>query len=121
VPREPDDGQADRQADGRRAAEIVALIRTGIARDGRYTPPWMAKLAHDSDEDIASIGVGTGDLRGADKKYATDDKLQAWIRNAPSIKPDTKMPTWDGVIDEYAPLMQYVRQLGREANELARN
>jgi mono/diheme cytochrome c family protein len=66
-------------------------------------------------------GVGIGDLRGADKKYATDDKLQAWIRNAPSFKPDTKMPTWDGVIaeNEYAPLIQYVRQLGREAGALA--
>lgn len=62
-------------------------------------------------------GVGVGDLRGAHKKYPTDDKLQAWIRNAPSFKPDTKMPTWEGVIadNEYAPLMQYVRKLGQDA------
>jgi mono/diheme cytochrome c family protein len=62
-------------------------------------------------------GVGVGDLRGAHKKYDTDEKLKAWIRNAPSFKPDTKMPTWDGVIadNEYAPLMQYVRKLGQDA------
>lgn len=35
--------------------EIAFLLRTGIARDGRYTPPWMAKLPHLSDEDLASI------------------------------------------------------------------
>ncbi len=62
-------------------------------------------------------GVGVGDLRGAHKKYATDEAMLKWIRNAPSIKPDTKMPTWEGVIaeSEYAPLMQYVRKLGQDA------
>jgi mono/diheme cytochrome c family protein len=62
-------------------------------------------------------GVGVGDLRGAHKKYATDDAMKAWIRNAPSFKPETKMPTWEGVIadNEYAPLMQYVRKLGQDA------
>ena len=35
--------------------EIAFLLRTGIARDGRYTPPWMAKLPHLSDEDLASV------------------------------------------------------------------
>ena len=35
--------------------ELVVLLRTGIARDGRYTPPWMAKLPHMSDEDLQSI------------------------------------------------------------------
>jgi cytochrome c553 len=66
-------------------------------------------------------GVGTGDLRGAYKKYATDEGLKAWIANAPSIKPDTKMPTWQGVIaeDEYPALMQYVRRLGQDANATA--
>ena len=43
--------------------------------------------------------------------------MKAWIANAPSFKPDTKMPTWQGVIAEaeYPPLLQYVRQLGQEA------
>jgi mono/diheme cytochrome c family protein len=62
-------------------------------------------------------GIGVGDLRGAYKKYASDEAMLKWIRNAPSIKPDTRMPTWDGVIadNEYPPLMKYVRQLGEDA------
>jgi mono/diheme cytochrome c family protein len=35
--------------------EIAYLLRTGVARDGRYTPPWMVKLPHASDEEIASV------------------------------------------------------------------
>jgi mono/diheme cytochrome c family protein len=35
--------------------EIAFLIRTGITRDGRYTPPWMVKLPLVSDEDLRDI------------------------------------------------------------------
>jgi mono/diheme cytochrome c family protein len=35
--------------------ELAYLIRTGVKRDGRYAPPYMAKLPHISDEDLASI------------------------------------------------------------------
>lgn len=35
--------------------ELAYLLRTGIRRDGRYTPPYMPKLPHASDEDLASI------------------------------------------------------------------
>jgi mono/diheme cytochrome c family protein len=35
--------------------EIVYLLRTGITRDGRYTPPWMIKLPNASDEDLRDI------------------------------------------------------------------
>lgn len=35
--------------------EIAFLLRTGIARDGRYTPPWMVKLPNASDEDLRDI------------------------------------------------------------------
>jgi Cytochrome C oxidase, cbb3-type, subunit III len=35
--------------------EIAWLLRTGIRRDGRYVPPYMVKLPHASDEDVASI------------------------------------------------------------------
>jgi len=64
-------------------------------------------------------GVGIGDLRHATEHYPTDPQLEAWIRDAPAIKPGTKMPTWNGVIREsdYAPLMQYVKELGRAAGE----
>jgi mono/diheme cytochrome c family protein len=36
-------------------ADIVYLLRTGVRPDGQYYPPWMAKLPHMSDEDLASI------------------------------------------------------------------
>jgi hypothetical protein len=35
--------------------EILYLLRTGIKRDGKYAPPYMAKLHHMADEDVNSI------------------------------------------------------------------
>ncbi len=35
--------------------DILRLLRTGVRKDGQYTPPWMPKLPHASDEDISSI------------------------------------------------------------------
>lgn len=35
--------------------ELLQLLRTGIKRDGNYAPPYMIKLPHMADEDIASI------------------------------------------------------------------
>jgi len=35
--------------------EIAFLLRTGIARDGRYTPPWMVKLPNAADQDVEDI------------------------------------------------------------------
>ena len=35
--------------------EIAYLLRTGVRRDGRYTPPWMVKLAKMSDEDLHDV------------------------------------------------------------------
>ncbi len=35
--------------------QIAYLLRTGIKRDGKYSPPWMIKLPRISDEDIYSI------------------------------------------------------------------
>jgi mono/diheme cytochrome c family protein len=60
-------------------------------------------------------GVGLADLRHVTEHYPTDPQLEAFIRHAPNMKPGTKMPPWDGVIQEgdYAPLMSYVRELGR--------
>ena len=61
-------------------------------------------------------GVGIADLRRAAEHYPTRDALKAWIRNAPGIKPGTRMPSWDGVIREqdYEPLMDYVLLLGQQ-------
>jgi mono/diheme cytochrome c family protein len=35
--------------------ELIYLLRTGIKRDGKYAPPYMAKLPHLSDEDMNSV------------------------------------------------------------------
>jgi mono/diheme cytochrome c family protein len=35
--------------------ELAYLIRTGVSRDGRYTPPWMIKLPNVSDEDLRDM------------------------------------------------------------------
>ncbi len=34
---------------------IAYLLRTGVTRDGRYTPPWMVKLPNLADEDLKDI------------------------------------------------------------------
>jgi mono/diheme cytochrome c family protein len=112
------------------AAMYAYLKQVPAIRKARHPNPPMAVAANASDGPKiyykygcnschGENGVGIGDLRGAHKKYATDDALKAWIRNAPSFKPDTKMPTWDGVIadNEYAPLLQYVRKLGQDAEQ----
>lgn len=54
-----------------------------------------------------------GDLQRANETYPTDIELRRWIDDAPSMKPNTKMPGWKGVIKEedYPPLMAYVRAL----------
>jgi mono/diheme cytochrome c family protein len=35
--------------------EIAYLLRTGVDREGRYTPPWMVKLPNASEEDLRDI------------------------------------------------------------------
>jgi cytochrome c2 len=62
-----------------------------------------------------NTGVGIADLRQATKHYPTDAAIEAWIRNPSSFKPGTRMPTWDGVIQqsEYPALIEYVKELGR--------
>lgn len=35
--------------------ELIYLLRTGIKRDGKYAPPYMAKLPNMADEDIDAI------------------------------------------------------------------
>jgi hypothetical protein len=35
--------------------ELAYLFRTGIRKDGQYTPPWMPKFPHLSDEDMFSL------------------------------------------------------------------
>jgi mono/diheme cytochrome c family protein len=58
--------------------------------------------------------AGNADLTQAANHFRTRAELEAWIRDAPSIKPDTRMPAWQGVIaeEEYGPLIDYVLELG---------
>jgi mono/diheme cytochrome c family protein len=35
--------------------ELAYFLRTGLRKDGSYAPPWMPKMPHLSDEDLASI------------------------------------------------------------------
>jgi mono/diheme cytochrome c family protein len=35
--------------------ELAYFLRTGLKKDGTYSPPWMPKMPHLSDEDLASI------------------------------------------------------------------
>jgi len=60
-------------------------------------------------------GPAGADLRTANDRYPTDAELRAWIDDAPSKKPGTRMPAWKGVIaeDDYTPLMAYVRVLAK--------
>jgi len=54
------------------------------------------------------------DLRQAAQHYPNDAALEAWIKNPPAFKPGTKMPPWEGVIEEseYPALIAYVKELG---------
>ncbi|NND34069.1 MAG: cytochrome c [Saprospiraceae bacterium] len=49
--------------------EIVYLLRTGIKRDGKYSPPYMAKLPNMADDDINAI---ISFLRSDDPLVAAD-------------------------------------------------
>ena len=62
-------------------------------------------------------GLGIADLRKGGEHYPTDEGLIAWIKNAPAIKPGTRMPQWEGVIPEaeFPVLAAYVRELGAKA------
>jgi mono/diheme cytochrome c family protein len=64
-----------------------------------------------------NAGVGVCDLREARRTYDTDEKLAAFIRDPSAFVPNTKMPTWNGVIaeSEYVALIAHVRALERRA------
>jgi len=52
-------------------SELAYLLRTGVKRDGTYAPPYMAKLPHMSDEDLASI---IAFIRSDDPMVAASDR-----------------------------------------------
>lgn len=57
--------------------ELVYLLRTGIKRDGQYSPPYMAKLPKMADEDINAI---IAFLRSSDPILAPDSKPSGEIK-----------------------------------------
>lgn len=53
--------------------ELIYLLRTGIKRNGKYAPPYMAKLPNMSDEDLHSI---VAYLRSNAPMVEGDDRVQ---------------------------------------------
>jgi mono/diheme cytochrome c family protein len=51
--------------------ELAYFLRTGLKKDGTYSPPWMPKMPHLSDEDLASI---IAFMRSDDPLVAASDK-----------------------------------------------
>jgi mono/diheme cytochrome c family protein len=111
------------------ASAIYAYLKSApVIRNPRPPEPARPELRALSDGERVYLkyqchschgltGVGLADLRNADKKYPKDEALKAWIQKPSKIKPNTKMPDWDGVIAdaEYTPLMAFVRKLGQKA------
>lgn len=65
ITRHPDKG-IGKWSDG----ELAYFLRTGVKPDGQYVPPWMVKMPHLSDEDLASI---IAFLRSDDPRVAASD------------------------------------------------
>ena len=51
ITQHPEYGKTAQYTDG----ELAYLLRTGIRKDGQYTPPWMTKFPHLSDEDLHNV------------------------------------------------------------------
>ena len=66
-----------------------------------------------------ATGLGIADLRMASRKYPDDASLKARIQNPAAFLPDSRMPKFEGVVAEqdYAPLLAYVRWLGKKGAE----
>ena len=98
----------------------VPKIANPVARQAESLPPGDASAGkrlyyrYGCVSCHSTTGVGIADLRHAVEHYPTDERLAAWIRNAPAVKPGTQMPTFQGVIgeDEYPDLVAYVKELG---------
>ena len=51
ITKHPEYGKTAQYTDG----ELAYLLRTGIRKDGQYTPPWMSKFPYLSDEDLHNV------------------------------------------------------------------
>src|SRR5262245_44267725 len=84
--------------------EIAFLLRTGIRRDGQYTPPWMAKLPHMSDEDLQDViaflrsddpMVQAADVDDRESEPTFLTKLLCRVAFKPFAYPTAKIPAPD--------------------------
>ncbi len=58
-------------------------------------------------------GEGLGKLSNNRIRFPEDEKLVAWIRNPSAIDPHTRMPAFEGVLQEaeYGPLVGFLREM----------
>jgi mono/diheme cytochrome c family protein len=65
--------------------------------------------------------TGVPDLNHVNDHYPDDSHLRAWIESPQTTKPETKMPTWKGIIkdEDYQPLIRYLRSLGAAPGKVA--
>ena len=104
------------------SSAIYAFLRT-VPKIHNAVPAPVRNAAVDSNEGrqvyltYGCVGVTAAPRRHlgqAAAHYPGDAQLVAWIKNPQAIKPDTKMPAWDGVIpeDKFPALIAYVKALG---------
>lgn len=65
--------------------------------------------------------TGVPDLNHVNDHFPDDATLRAWIESPQTTKPETKMPTWKGIIkdEDYAPLIGYLRSLNTGDGKVA--
>ena len=97
----------------------VPPIRNAVARTPGETAPAGSSAGKQLYYSYGCVschgetGAGVGDLRKAAEHFPQDAQLEQWLRHAPQVKLETRMPGWEGVIrdEDYAPLIAYVREL----------
>ncbi|MEI9935972.1 MAG: c-type cytochrome [Pseudomonadota bacterium] len=122
------------ELDDRDLSSIYAYLRSvpplkhAVERVPRRVPDSDAGKAAYARYGCASChgesGLGTADLRAANRDYPDDQALLHWILDAPMVKPGTHMPAWRGIIAEndYPALLGHVRKLSaRTENETTFN
>ena len=117
--------QAYVELDDDEVRAIYAYLATvpRLANAVPHTPPAAAPATASEGKKVyykyacqschGDAGVGLCDLRVNLKKYPEDDALIAFIKHPAATVPGSKMPAWEGVIEDadYAPLVQYLRTL----------
>lgn len=76
-------------------------------------PGEVAYVKYGCDSCHASDGNGMADLRGISKRYPQREMLKARILTPKKFAPLTRMPEWQGIIDDkdLEPLLDYVTKL----------